>query len=128
MDTVADMLTIIRNGYLARKIQVVSPHSKAKEEIAKKLLKIGFLDHVAVKKDENRINLIIKLKYENGEPVLTHLKRISKPGLRIYKAKRELKPVLGGIGFALLSTSRGIMTNKEAHQKGIGGEIVCEVW
>ena len=128
MDNIGDMLTTIRNGYMAKKDGVVVPYSKQKEEIAEKLEKLGFIEKVSVDDKEKHKVLQVKLQYEGGEPVLTHLKRVSTPGLRVYKSKRDLKPVLNGMGYALVSTSVGILTNKESVKKGIGGEVVCEVW
>ena len=122
------MLTIIRNGYMAKKDHVLVPHSKLKEEIAKKLEKIGSVENVVVEKGLKSKNLNIKLKYINGDPVVTHIKRISKPGLRIYKAKSDIKPVLEGMGFSLISTSKGVKTNRESVKSGVGGEVICEVW
>ncbi len=128
MDTIGDMLTNIRNGYMTKKDSVAVPHSKLKEAIVKKLAKLGFVDQVSIREDKKIKNLLIKLKYNNSEPVLTHIKRVSKPGLRIYSKKKNLKPILAGLGYTLISTPEGIMTNKEARKKGVGGEIICEVW
>ncbi len=128
MDNIGDMLTIIRNGYMAKNDSVIVPHSKQKEEISDKLAKLGFIGKVLVDNQNKRKILQIKLQYENGESVLTHLKRVSTPGLRVYSSKRDLKPVLSGIGYTLVSTSVGILTNKESVRKGIGGEVICEVW
>jgi small subunit ribosomal protein S8 len=128
MDIIGNMITTIRNGYMAKKDIVVVPHSEQKKEIAQKLAKLGFIEKVSVDDKKERKVLQIKLRYENGEPVLTHLKRVSTPGLRIYSSKKDLKPVLGGMGYMLISTSAGVLTNKESVKKGIGGEVICEVW
>lgn len=128
MDTIGDMLTIIRNGYMAKKSDVSVPHSRLKEEIARKLEKLGSVEKVRVEKGLKSKILNIKLRYINGDPVVTHIKRISKPGLRIYKTKSNIKPILEGMGFSLISTSKGIKTNRESFKSGIGGEIICEVW
>lgn len=128
MDTIGDMLTIIRNGYMAKKSDVSVPHSRLKEEIAKKLERLGSVEKVKVEKGLKSKILNIKLRYINGDPVVTHIKRISKPGLRVYKTKSNIKPVLEGMGFSLISTSKGIKTNRESFKFGIGGEIICEVW
>lgn len=128
MDVIGNMLTTIRNGYLAKKKLVESPHSKTNENLAKKLAEIGFVEKISVSTKDKRKIINIWLKYKNGEGALIHLKRISKPGLRIYVQKKEIKPILRGLGFTILSTHKGIMTNKEAVKKGFGGEVICEVW
>ena len=128
MDTIGDMLTIIRNGYMTKKENVFVPHSKLKEEIAKKLERLGFVDKVGVEKKDKLKIIKIKLKYENGDPVVTHIKRVSTPGLRVYQPKSSIKPVLGGMGVSLISTSKGIMTDRESVRLGVGGEVICEVW
>ena len=128
MDTIGDMLTTIRNGYMSKKDSVVVPYSKQKEEIADKLSKLGFIEKVSVDNQDEYKLLQINLRYDKGEPVLTHLKRVSTPGLRVYCSKKDLKPVLSGMGYMLVSTPAGILTNKESVKKGIGGEVVCEVW
>lgn len=128
MDTIGDMLTIIRNGYMTKKENVFVPHSKLKEEIAKKLERLGFVDKVGVEKKDKLKIIKIKLKYENGDPVVTHIKRVSTPGLRVYRPKSSIKPVLGGMGVSLISTSKGIMTDRESVRLGVGGEVICEVW
>ena len=128
MDTIGNMLTTIRNGYLTRKDLVTIPHSKIKEALARKLMDIGFLDEVSVDKKDPQKDLVLKLKYSGMEPALSQVRRVSKPGLRIYKQKKNLKPVLGGLGYTLISTPKGVLTNKEARKQGLGGEIICEVW
>ena len=128
MDTIGDMLTIIRNGYMTKKENVFVPHSKLKEEIAKKLERLGFVDKVGVEKKDKLKIIKIKLKYENGDPVVNHIKRVSTPGLRVYRPKSSIKPVLGGMGVSLISTSKGIMTDRESVRLGVGGEVICEVW
>ncbi len=121
-------MTTIRNGYMSRKIEVSVPFSKQKEEIAKKLEKLGFLENVSVKSKDSSKFLDIKLKYDHGEPVISNINRISTPGLRVYRPKKSLRPVLGGMGYTLLSTSKGTMTNSESIKSGFGGEVICEVW
>lgn len=128
MDTLGDLFTTIRNGYTANKEFVSTPHSKLKEEVVKKLRSIGYIDEYSTEKTEKIKKLKIKLKYDNGKAALSHIKRLSTPGLRVYSPRKKLRPVLGGMGHTLLSTSKGILTNKEAIKKGIGGELVCEVW
>lgn len=128
-DPVADMLTRIRNGNMVQKESVDVPASRIKEEIATVLKDEGFI------KDYQRIakgpqgTLRLYLKYaKGGQKVISGLKRISKPGLRVYVKKDEIPKVLGGLGIAILSTSKGIMTDKNARKTGIGGEVVCYVW
>ena len=128
MDTIGDMLTSIRNGCMSQKEIVVLPYSKLKEAVAKKLAELSFVEKVGVEDVEGKKKLTVKLKYEDNKPALTHLKRVSKPGLRVYSQRKNLKPVLGGLGYILISTPQGILTNKEAVKKGAGGELVCEVW
>lgn len=128
MDTLGDLFTIIRNGYLANKEFVAIPHSRLKEEVVKKLRDIGYIAEYTTEKNEKMKKLKIKLKYDNGNAALSHIKRVSTPGLRVYSPRKKLRPVLGGMGHTLLSTSKGILTNREAIKKGMGGEILCEVW
>ena len=124
MDPVADMLTIIRNGYLAQKESVNVPYSKFKHEIAKVLSGEKFIGNV--KKDENRIN--IDLVYKKNNPVITELKRISKLGLRTYQKAKKIKSVKGGRGVYIISTPEGVMSSSEAKKRNLGGEIICRVW
>jgi small subunit ribosomal protein S8 len=128
-DPIADMLTRIRNGLIARHPYVLVPGSKMKITIARILKEEGFIKDVEVLRDNPQRTLKIWLKYAGGkEPVITGLRRISKPGLRIYAGKRELPRVLGGLGLAILSTPKGIMTERKARRMGVGGEILCHVW
>lgn len=127
-DSIGDMLTTIRNGYAARRQRVVLPHSKLKEEIAKKLLTMGYLAGLKVNKDEKFKILEIDLKYENGKPALEEIRRVSKPGLRLYKGKKRIRKVLSGLGFSILSTPKGILNGAEARKVGVGGEVICEGW
>jgi small subunit ribosomal protein S8 len=127
-DIIGDMLTTIRNGYAAHKNTVVVPHSALREQVAKKLVQLGYLTDIKVDKEDKFKKLEMNLKYENGEPVLTQIRRVSRPGLRVYRGKNEIKRVLSGLGFSLLSTSAGILSGDEARKKGIGGEIICEGW
>lgn len=123
-DPISDLLTRIRNGYLAKNQTVALPWSKLKENLAEILVKNGFL----LEKEKNEQDLILKLKYNGGVPALTNIKRISKPSLRIYAGKNKLPRVLGGTGMAIISTPQGLMTNREAYKKNLGGEIICEVF
>ncbi len=133
-DPIADMLTRIRNALAVRKQDVVLPMSKIKYEIAKILEREGWVYKVEVIKNKNKKGITfdelrIVLKYKkSGKPAITSLKRISKPGLRVYVAKDNLPRVLNNMGIAIISTSQGLMTNKEARKNGIGGEVICEIY
>lgn len=126
-DPVADMLTRIRNGQSAKHQQVTLVSSKFKEEIARVLKEEGFIEDYFIESLDNNLKaMTIKLKYYHGRPVIELIKRISKPGLRVYKSCKELTSI-PGFGVAILSTSKGIMTHKKAKVNGIGGEVICEV-
>ena len=128
-DPVADMLTRIRNANKALHDTTSMPASKLKVEIARLLKEEGYITDYRVESGESFDNLVIQLKYGRGrERVLTDLKRVSKPGRRIYARKDRLPRVLGGMGISILSTSRGLMTSRKAAEEGIGGEVVCFVW
>jgi small subunit ribosomal protein S8 len=128
-DPVADMLTRIRNANKALHDTTTMPSSKLKVEIARLLKEEGYITDYSVESGEAFDNLVIKLKYGRGrERVLTDLKRVSKPGRRIYARKDRLPRVLGGMGISILSTSRGLMTSRTAAEQGIGGEVVAFVW
>ena len=129
-DPVADMLTRIRNANKALHDSVEIPSSKLKEEIARILKEEGYVRDYRVEQDARPYKvLVIELKYGRGrERVLTGLKRISKPGRRIYAGKDALPRVLGGMGTAILSTSRGVITSRTAEREGVGGEVICFVW
>lgn len=128
-DTIADMLTRIRNANQMRYKEVEVPASNMKIEIAKILKDEGFIADYKVEKNDVQGTIILTLKYgENKERVITGLKRISKPGLRVYAKNDEIPKVLNGLGIAILSTSRGIMTDKEARKLNIGGEVLAYVW
>lgn len=124
MDKVGDLLIRIKNGYMARLNEVSAPYSKLSEAICKLLKKEGFIEDF--KKDER--NIIITLKYLDRKPVLTDVKRISKPGKRVYKGSKLLPRVYNGYGFAIISTPKGIMSDKSARKEGVGGEIMAFVW
>ena len=127
-DAIADMLTRMRNAVSARHDSVVVPHSKEKVEIAKILKNEGYITDFIIDGDLKK-NIIITLKYgKHDEKVISGLKRISKPGLRVYAQADKLPRVLNGLGIAIISTSRGLMTDKEAKQQHIGGEVVAYVW
>jgi len=128
-DTIADMLTRIRNGLVAKHESVDVPASNVKMAIAKILLEEGYIKGFELIEDGIQKNIRIQLKYgPNKQKVIVGIKRISRPGLRVYARKDEIPKVLGGLGVAILSTSRGIMTDKEARKQGVGGEVLAYVW
>ncbi|MEM7765275.1 MAG: 30S ribosomal protein S8 [Pseudomonadota bacterium] len=126
-DPIADMLTRIRNAQKARKVDVRMPSSNAKVAIANVLRDEGFVGDVTVEKNGAKAELTVELRYHEGAPVIEKIKRVSKPGLRIYKPSGDLPTVLGGLGVAIVSTSSGVMSDREARAKGIGGEVICMV-
>ena len=129
-DPIADMLTRIRNANTAKHDTVDIPASKMKLAIADILLKEGYVKAVDVVEEGNFKTIKITLKYgaNKNEKILTGLKRISKPGLRVYASKDELPKVLGGLGTAIISTNKGVLTDKEARKLGVGGEVLCYIW
>jgi small subunit ribosomal protein S8 len=128
-DPIADMLTRVRNASVARHGEVVLPASRVKTEIARILVEEGFIASYEARVDDGHDHLVLALKYVEGRtPVVTGLKRISKPGLRVYARKTEIPRVLGGLGVAILSTSHGIMTGQQARKLNLGGEVLCYVW
>ena len=126
-DPIADMLTRMRNALAVKKREVVLPYSKIKLKIAELLEKNGYIESFSTIKNGFE-EIVIVLKYKEGRPGITHLQRISKPGCRIYATKDKLPYVLNGMGTAIISTSSGLMTLREARQQGCGGEIICEIW
>ncbi len=126
-DPIADMLTRIRNAQRNQRARVVMPASKMKVAIAAVLRDEGYIGGFAVNQDESKSTLAIDLKYYQGKPVISSLKRVSRPGLRIYSGRDEIPKVMGGLGIALVSTSAGIMTDRAARAAGHGGEVVCFV-
>jgi small subunit ribosomal protein S8 len=128
-DPVADMLARIRNANKALHDRVEMPTSRLKEEIARILKEEGYISDYQVRKGESFDTLVVQLKYgRSRERVITDLKRVSKPGRRVYARKDRLPRVLGGMGVAILSTSGGLITSRTAEEKGVGGEVVCFVW
>ena len=128
-DPIGDMLARIRNAQMAKHAYVVMPNSRVKKAIADVLVHEGYVGKVEDLADGVHAQLRIQLKYdEQRKPVITDLKRVSKPGRRIYKGKDEIPWVLSGVGIAVLSTSRGIMTDRQARRAGVGGEVLCYVW
>ena len=126
-DPISDMLTRIRNGQKARKVSVSMPASKAKEAVAVVLKDEGYITDYSTDGDGATKSLTIELKYFEGAPVIEKIQRASRPGLRIYRGKEDLPKVLGGLGVASVSTSAGVMSDKQAREKGIGGEVLCVV-
>jgi small subunit ribosomal protein S8 len=128
-DPIADMLTRIRNGARARKERVEIPGSRLKTQIAELLKKEGFIRDYTVKSDGARTTLVVQLKYTpDGEPVIRHIERVSKPGRRIYAPVEELRPIKRGLGTAIVSTSQGLLPDRECRKRRIGGEVICIVW
>jgi small subunit ribosomal protein S8 len=128
-DPVADMLTRIRNGIQARHESILVPHSKLKLSIAQILKEQGYIRDFDIPRGQTFPNLRIHLSYRPGrEPTISGLKRVSKPGLRVYVGKGEIPRIYGGIGTAIISTSQGVMTGRQAWRTGIGGELLCYVW
>ena len=126
-DPIADLLTRIRNGQTASKTEVAMPSSKVKVEIAKVLQDEGYVGSYAVNDVDGKAQLVIQLRYYQGKPVIDKIKRVSRPGLRIFKGKTELPKVNGGLGIAIISTSKGVMTDQAARTAGEGGEVICTV-
>ena len=126
-DPISDMLTRIRNGQSSNKKTVSMPSSSAKKAIAEVLKNEGYIIEYEVITENSIDNLVIQLKYHQGLPVIEDIQRSSRPGLRVYKNKEDLPQVLGGLGIAIISTSAGVMSDKDAREKGIGGEVICTV-
>jgi small subunit ribosomal protein S8 len=128
-DPIADMLTRVRNGLIVRKSFVLVPSSKVKVAIAQILLEEGFIQGYEVTNERPQPNIRLWLKYDKKRrPVVNGLKRVSRPGRRVYKGKQDLPWVLSGLGIAIVSTPRGLMTGREARRQGVGGEVLCYVW
>ncbi len=128
-DPVADCLTRIRNAARTRKGNVAIPRSKMKESILAILQREGFLSGYDVQKDEGHEFFNVTIRYaDDRTPILQGLRRVSRPGRRVYRGAEDFKPVLNGMGFSIISTSAGILTDVEARQKKVGGEVLCEVW
>lgn len=129
-DTIADMLTRVRNANLARHQVVQVPSTKMTKNIANVLLEEGFIQNFEEVGENINRQLLLSLKYKGKErePVITALKRISRPGLRVYANRKELPRVLGGLGIAVISTSQGVLTDNKARHEGLGGEVLCYIW
>ena len=126
-DPIADMLTRIRNAQLVEKSSVSMPSSKLKAAIAAVLKDEGYIENYAVRGDAARPELEIELKYYAGRPVIERIERVSRPGLRIYKGRHDIPSVMNGLGVAIITTPKGVMTDRKARQAGIGGEVLCYV-
>lgn len=126
-DPIADMLTRIRNAQRVDKTEVVVPSSKLKVAIAQVLKDEGYIEGFAVQSNEGKPELRIGLKYYAGRPVIERLERVSRPGLRVYKGRDDIPQVMNGLGVAIVSTSKGVMTDRKARSQGVGGEVICFV-
>jgi len=126
-DPIADMLTRIRNAQATEKATVSVPSSKVKLAIAKVLKDEGYIDNFAVRENDGKPTLEMALKYYAGKPVIEKIERVSRPGLRIYRGSEAILPVMNGLGVAIVSTSKGVMTDRKARQTGVGGEVLCIV-
>ena len=126
-DPIADMLTRIRNAQMVQKVSVVMPASKLKTAIAEVLKAEGYIDGYAIAGEATKPQLKIGLKYYAGKPVIEHIERVSRPGLRVYKGRHDIPNVMNGLGVAIVTTPKGVMTDRKARQAGIGGEVLCYV-
>ena len=126
-DPIADMLTRIRNGQKARKVSVAMPMSSVKVAVAKVLKDEGYVTDYSSDGEGAEATLTVELKYYEGVPVIERVQRVSKPGLRVYRRKEDLPKFLGGLGVAIVSTSAGVMSDRQAREQGIGGEVLCIV-
>jgi len=126
-DPISDFLTRIRNGQSSGKADISCPVSKIKLALARVLKDEGYIEDFAVTEDEGKPSLRVQLKYYDGRPVIDRLERVSKPGLRVYKGKDDLPTILGGMGVVIVSTSKGVMTGRQARDAGHGGEVLCIV-
>ena len=129
VDAIGNFLTIIRNGIMAGKRDVVAPYSRLKHEISRVLVDEGYIrDVFEIQLDGPKKHIKLSLKYVDGESVIHEIDRVSKPGLRIYKGHDGVKPVIGNLGISIVTTNRGVMSSKKARRLGVGGEVVCTVW
>ena len=128
-DPIADMLARIRNAGMAKHPELVIPASNTKLAIARVLVETGFLEEVRVEAREGRATLVVRMRYDDqGQPLLDGLKRVSRPGRRVYVGHEEIPRVRNGLGFAVISTSKGVVPDREAREASVGGELLCEVW
>lgn len=128
MDVIGDFLTIIRNGIAVSRLSVTVPYSKLKNSIVDILKNEGFIKDFSIEAEGTKKSLRIFLKYVDGESVIHEISRVSKPGRRMYRGFNDLKPVVGGLGVSILTTSHGVLTNKQAKARSVGGEVICTVW
>ena len=129
MDVIGDFLTIIRNGVMVSKRTIEAPYSRLKEQVAHILKEEGFIRDFKVEEyEETKKRLTLFLKYVQGESVIHEIERISTPGRRTYRGAQVFKPVIGGLGISIVTTNKGVMTNKQARKLGVGGEVLCTVW
>ena len=126
-DPISDFLTRIRNGQAARRKQVSMPSSKLKRAVASVLKEEGYIGDFSAADDSGKSSLTIELKYFEGRPVIDKIQRVSRPGLRVFRGKDDLPTVMGGLGVAIVSTSHGVMTDRQARAQGYGGEVMCVV-
>ena len=127
-DPVADMLTRIRNGQARSKLEVRMPASSKKAAVAKVLEEEGYISGFRLEGESPKEEIVLGLKYYQGEPVIEKIERVSRPGLRVYRNKDNLPSVIGGLGVAVISTSKGMMSDRQARESGIGGEVICAVY
>ncbi len=128
VDSIGDFLTIIRNGVRVSKLHVHAPYSKLKHQIAQILKDEGFIRDFLIEQNGPSKEIKVLLKYGKGESVIHEIKRMSRPGLRVYEGYKTISPVIGGLGIAIVTTSKGLMTDKNARQLTLGGEVICTVW
>ena len=126
-DPIADLLTRIRNAQMVSKVTVAAPASKVKVAIAQVLKDEGYIDGFEVKTNEGKSELVISLKYYAGRPVIERIERVSRPGLRVYKGRHAIPQVMSGLGVAIVTTPKGVMTDRKARATGLGGEVLCYV-
>ena len=126
-DPIADLLTRIRNAQMVSKVTVAAPASKVKVAIAQVLKDEGYIDGFEVKTNEGKSELVISLKYYAGRPVIERIERVSRPGLRVYKGRDAIPQVMNGLGVAIVTTPKGVMTDRKARATGLGGEVLCYV-
>jgi small subunit ribosomal protein S8 len=128
IDTIGDFLTVIRNGVKSSKRLIYSPYSKMKYNIAQILKEEGFISDVIIEEKDERKYIKVLLKYFNGNAVIHEINRSSKPGCRVYVGSKNIEPVISGLGLAILTTNKGIMSDKKAKQLLLGGELICTIW
>jgi len=127
-DPIGDMIIRIKNAFLAKKNEVVLPHSKIKEDIAKILERNKYIKSFEVVEKKPQKELIVKLRYVDSLPAITGVKRLSKPGRRIYAASNKIPSTLNGYGITIISTNKGVMIDRQAREKNVGGELLCKIW